>query len=192
MSDENVDLSNVELKMKNALVALAKDFSGIRTNRASAELLDIIRVEVYGGVVPVEQVGSVSVPDPKTIVVQVWDKNAVKAVERAIRESDLGLNPSVDGQMVRISLPPLSEERRKELVKVAARCAEEAKVSVRNSRRDAIEQAKKQEKAKEISEDDLHHLTDAVQKITDKYINEIDAVLKAKQGDIMSLAQKQK
>ncbi|MDR0625417.1 MAG: ribosome recycling factor [Holosporales bacterium] len=187
MADWGADLEQVEKKMQNTISSLVKDFAGIRTNRASVELMDMVKVEAYGGFVPLLQVGTVSVSDSRTIVVQVWDKSSVKAVEKAIRESDLGLNPAVDGQTIRLSLPPLSEERRQELSKLAARCAEEAKVALRNTRREAIEQVKKQEKAKEITEDDLHRISDAIQKVTDKYVENVDDLLKTKQADIMSL-----
>lgn len=187
MTKSNINplLSDFDNRMEIAVENLTKEFSGLRTNRASASLLDTIKVEVYGSFMPIQQVGTISVPEARMLVVQVWDKSMVKAVEKAIRESDLGLNPSSEGQNIRIPMPSLSEERRQDLVKVASRFAEESKVAIRNVRRDAMEMLKKQEKANEITEDDLRKLSDDVQKITDLHTKVIDDLLAKKQKDIM-------
>jgi ribosome recycling factor len=188
MSDDfSTSLSEFDAKMKNSLETLIREFTGIRTNRASVRLLDTVKVEAYGNFIPVQQVGTISVPEARMLVVHVWEKSMVKAVEKAIRESDLGLTPSVDGQFVRVPMPALNEERRQELSKVAARFTEEAKISVRNLRRDAMELLKKKEKNHEITEDELHRLSDAVQKLTDGHIKEIEAALLKKQKDIMAV-----
>ncbi|MDR2464416.1 MAG: ribosome recycling factor [Holosporales bacterium] len=185
MLKENSYLTTFDTYMQHAVDALAQEFQGIRTNRASVGLLEPLRVEVYGSSTPIQQVSTITTPDARTIVVQVWDKSATKAVEKAIRESDLGLNPAVDGQTIRIAMPVLTEERRHELTKVAAKYAEESKVSVRNTRRDAMDWIKKSEKNGEITEDDVHRMSDEVQKITDRHIKEIDTMLEKKQRDIM-------
>ncbi|MDR1907436.1 MAG: ribosome recycling factor, partial [Holosporales bacterium] len=164
MSKDQVDprLANFDARMHASVDALGQEFQGIRTNRASVGLLDPIRVEMYGAVVPIQQVGTVTAPDARTLVVQVWDKGAAKAVEKAIRDSDLGLNPSTDGQTIRVPMPSLTEERRQELTKVAAKYAEESRVAVRNVRRDAMDWIKKSEKSGEITEDDEHRLSDEI------------------------------
>ncbi|MDR0632872.1 MAG: ribosome recycling factor [Holosporales bacterium] len=189
MSDGDLDksLADFDAKMQNSVAILVREFSGIRASRASSGLLDTVRVEMYGSLVPIQQVGTISAPEARMLVVQVWDKSLVKQVEKAIRESDLGLNPAIDGQLIRIPMPTLSEERRQELSKVAARLAEETKIAVRNVRRDAMELLKKKEKAHEITEDDLHRLSDTVQKITDSRIGEIEDILEKKQKDIMAV-----
>jgi ribosome recycling factor len=189
MSDSDFDksLSEFDLKMQNSVAVLVRELAGVRASRASSGLLDTIKVEVYGSLVPIQQVGTVSAPDARMLVVQVWDKSMVKQVEKAIRESDLGLNPAVDGQLIRLPMPALSEERRQELSKFVARLAEEAKIAVRNVRRDAMELLKKKEKAHEITEDELHKLSDTVQKFTDNRIGEIEDALGKKQKDIMSI-----
>jgi ribosome recycling factor len=189
MPDSGIDahLSNFETKMKNSIIALTREFQGIRTSRASVGLLDTVKVDVYGSFAPIQNVGTISVPDARMLVVQVWNKEMVKLVEKAIRESDLGLNPLVDGQLIRISIPPLNKERRQELAKIASRYAEDCKVTIRNVRRDALELFKRQEKSKEITEDELHRVSDAVQKLTDLYVKEIENILAKKQNDIMSI-----
>lgn len=185
MTDQR--LVDVEPKMDGALDALHREFSGLRTGRASVNLLDTVRVDSYGSMMPVSQVGTISVPDSRMLTVQVWDKSLVKAVEKAIRDAGLGLNPSADGQMVRVPLPSLNEERRAELSKVAAKYAEDARISVRNARRDAMDMLKKQEKDGDLSEDEHHRLSDEVQKLTDARIKKIDDLLAAKQKDIMQV-----
>lgn len=180
-------LDRFDTRMKGAVDALAQELQGIRTSRASISLLDPLKVEAYGSLVPLAQVGTVSAPDARMLVVQVWDRSMVKPVEKAIRESDLGLNPAVDGQTVRIPMPPLTEERRQELSKVAAKYAEEAKVAVRNVRRDALDSFKKSEKEGELTEDDLRRLTDETQKLTDQRIKTIEDLLEKKQKDIKTV-----
>ena len=173
--------------MEGALDALHHDFAGLRTGRASIALLDPIMVDAYGSPTPINQVGSVSAPDSRMLTVQVWDAGLVPFVEKAIRESDLGLNPMLDGQLVRLPIPPLNEERRKELAKIASKYAEETKVSIRNVRRDSIDKVKKAQKAGDISEDKMHDDMDEVQKITDDYIKKVDDSLKSKEADIMEV-----
>jgi ribosome recycling factor len=166
---------------------LKQEFGGMRTGRASASLLDPITVNAYGTRMPLTQVATVSVPEPRMISVQVWDKSNVSAVEKAIRESDLGLNPVVDGTSLRLPIPEMNEERRKEMAKVCAKYAEQARVAVRNVRRDGMEQLKKQDKDGEIGKDEHHALAEEVQALTDKYIAEIDAALSEKEKEIMQV-----
>ena len=174
-------------RMDGAVEVLNRELSGLRTGRASVNLLDAVKVDAYGSPTPINQVGNVNVPEPRMLTVQVWDNGMIKAVEKAIREAGLGLNPSVDGQLVRVPLPPLTEERRQELTKIAAKYAEEARISVRNVRRDAMEALKKSEKDGDISEDEHRRLSDEVQKVTDAHIKKIDENLAAKQKDIMQV-----
>lgn len=180
-------LSEARQKMDKSLEAFQQEMGNIRTGRATAGLLDIVEVDVYGSRMKINQLGTISVPDPHMIVVDLWDKSQMHAVEKAIMVSPLGVNPSNDGRVIRIPIPTLTEERRKELVKLASRYAEEAKVSVRNIRRHAIECVKKAQKDGEIPEDDAHKLTDEAQKFTDKHIDSIDAALRAKEADIMEV-----
>lgn len=180
-------LQDLQKRMDGAIATLAKEFTGLRTGRASTNLLDPIQVDAYGSLLPLNQVGNVTAPEPRLLSVSVWDKSMVKAVEKAIRESDLGLNPAVDGQTIRVPIPALSEERRKEMVKVAGKYAEAAKVAVRNVRRDGMEELKKQEKDKKISEDEQRTQSDKIQKLTDDYVKKIDEQLVAKEKDIMSV-----
>ncbi|MBN9565861.1 MAG: ribosome recycling factor [Alphaproteobacteria bacterium] len=178
-------LSDLKRRMNGVLEVLTREFAGLRTGRASANLLEPIMVEAYGSMMPITQVGTISIPEPRMLTVQVWDTGLVKSVEKAIRDANLGLNPAADGQVVRVPLPDLNEERRKELVKVAGKYAEQAKVSVRNVRRDGMDHAKKQEKAGDISEDDERRLGDEIQKLTDSFIKKIDEMLAQKEKDIM-------
>lgn len=189
MSKEHIDakLTSFDMRMKNTVESLLQELQGVRTNRASINLLDPLRIDAYGNYVSIQQVGTVSAPEARMLVVQVWDKGMVKAVEKAIRESDLGLNPSIDGQTIRIPMPLLTEERRQELTKVAAKYAEEAKVAIRNIRRDAMDWLKKSEKDGDLTEDDLHRLGDETQKLTDNHIKNIDNILEKKQKDIMAV-----
>lgn len=182
-----LDLNELERRMSAALDSLSKELSGLRTGRASVNLVDPIRVDAYGQMVPINQIGTVSTPEARMVTIQVWDKGLVKAVEKAITNANLGLNPSADGQVVRIPLPPLTEERRQELTKVAAQYAEGARVSVRNIRRDGMETLKTMEKNKEISEDDHHRQNQDIQKTTDQWIKKIDDLLASKQKDIMAV-----
>lgn len=181
------DLSDVKRRMDSAVDTLKKELNGLRTGRASANLLDPIMVESYGSMMPLSQVGTVSVPEPRMLNVTVWDKGTVKAVEKAIREAGLGLNPSTDGTLVRVPLPELNQERRQELVKVAGKYAEHARVSVRNVRRDGMDLLKKAEKAKEISEDEQKKLADDIQGFTDAHIKQIDQTLGTKEKEIMQV-----
>lgn len=180
-------LNDLGKRMDSALDVLAREFSGLRTGRASVNLLDTIKVDVYGSLMPLNQIGTINVPEPRMLTVQVWDKSLVKVVEKAIRDSDLGLNPASDGQLIRIPLPPMSEERRQELVKLAGKYAEDTRISVRNVRRDGMEMIKKWEKDGEISEDEHHRLSHDVQTITDNHIKKIDDLLALKQKDIMQV-----
>jgi ribosome recycling factor len=180
-------LNDLGKRMDSAFEILVREFTGLRTGRASVNLLDTIKVDVYGSLMPLNQIGTINVPEPRLLTVQVWDKNMVKVVEKAIRDSDLGLNPSSDGQVIRIPLPPMSEQRRQELVKIAGKYAEDTRISVRNVRRDGMEMLKKWEKDGDISEDDLHRLSGEVQTITDNHIKKIDDLLATKQKDIMQV-----
>jgi len=189
MSEEagEFDVKALEKRMQGAISVLKQEFSGMRTGRASASLLDPITVNAYGSRMPINQVATVSVPEPRMISVQVWDKSNVSAVDKAIRESDLGLNPVVDGTSLRLPIPEMNEERRRELAKVCAKYAEAARVAVRNVRRDGMEQLKKQEKDGVIGKDEHHALSEDVQELTDKYIAEIDAALADKEKEIMQV-----
>ena len=184
---DDLDLADLERRMDGALTSLAKEFQGLRTGRASTQLLDSIVVEAYAASMPINQIATVSVPEPRMLSVQVWDKENTKIVEKAIRESNLGLNPQVDGQLLRIPLPDLSEERRQELSKIAAKYAENAKIAVRNVRRDGMDTTKKMEKDGDISQDDRHIYDEEIQTITDKSINKIDELLSSKEVEIMQV-----
>jgi ribosome recycling factor len=183
------DIIFEELKenMDKAIQGLEKSFSRVRTGRASLSLLDGIKVEYYGTPTPLNQVASLSVPESRMIVISPWDSSVIGAIEKAIQKSDLGLTPSTDGKIIRISIPTLTEERRKELVKVVKKMAEESKIKLRNDRRDANEQLKSLKKDGNISEDDLFKFQDEVQKLTDKYIQKTDGVLAAKEKEIMEI-----
>lgn len=174
-------------KMDKSISAFNQDLGGLRTGRASADLLAPVSVNAYGQEMPLNQVGNVSVGDKRLLVVQVWDKTMVEGVEKAIRESGLGLNPVTEGQTVRIPLPELNEERRKELIKVARSYAENAKVSIRNLRREAMDEIKKDQKEGDISEDDARRFSERVQDVTDKFIKQIDETLEAKEADVMKV-----
>lgn len=178
---------DTQRRMDGALDSLHKEFSGLRTGRASTSLLDPIMVDVYGSKMPLNQVGTINAPEPRMLVVQVWDATAVKSVDKAIRESGLGLNPMQDGNNIRIPIPDLTEERRTELSKVAGKYAESARVSIRNVRRDAMDNLKKMEKDGDISEDDLKRMSDEVQKLTDDAVKKVDTMLSDKEKDIMTV-----
>ncbi|HXE17510.1 MAG TPA: ribosome recycling factor [Stellaceae bacterium] len=173
--------------MDSAMEVLRKELTGLRTGRASVNMLDPIHVEAYGNNMPLKEVGTVSAPEPRLLIVSVWDKGVVKAAEKAIREAPLGLNPQVDGTTIRVPIPALSEERRKELTRVAAKYAEAARVSVRNVRRDGIDGLKKKEKARQITEDQLKRLEKEVQALTDAEIKKIDETLAAKDKEILQV-----
>ena len=181
------DLADIKRRMQGAIQSFKHDLGGLRTGRASASLLDPIQVDAYGAMMPLNQVATVSVPEPRLLSVQVWDRSMVGAVEKAIRDSDLGLNPSTEGQTMRIRIPELNEQRRKELVKVAHKYAEEARVAVRHVRRDGIDTLKKLVKDKVLSEDDQKRHEGEVQKATDKAVSEIDQSLAAKEKEIMQV-----
>ncbi len=180
-------LNDVSKKMDGAISSLKHLFSGLRTGRASVALLDSVKVEVYGSVLPINQVATITVPESRMIVVQVWDKGLVSAVEKAIIDENLGITPSKEGQNIRLQIPDLTEDRRKELVKKASEYTEQTKVSIRNIRRNANDSIKKHEKNKELSEDDARSYMDDVQQITDKYIKNSDDLLKKKNDDIMKI-----
>lgn len=178
-----IDLNGLQSRMNGAVDALKKEFGGLRTGRANAGMLDPVMVEVYGNVMPINQVGTVSVPEPRLISVTVWDKGNVKAVEKAIRDAGLGLNPQPDGNLVRVPIPELTAERRTEIAKIAAKYAEQARVAVRNVRRDGMDALKKAEKDG-LSEDQSKSQSEKIQKMTDESIKKIDEALAAKEKDI--------
>jgi ribosome recycling factor len=180
-------LNEFSRRMDGALEALRKEFGGLRTGRASAHLLDQVAVQAYGSPMPLNQVGTVNVPEPRMITVNVWDRSLVGAVEKAIRDGGLGLNPASDGQLVRVPIPELSQERRAELTKIAHKYAEQARVAVRNVRRDGMESLKKQEKDGKISEDEHRALHDQMQKLTDEHVKKVDDALAAKEKEIMQV-----
>ena len=177
----------LQAQMDKTIEALKYEFSTIRAGRANAQMLDKIRVDYYGTPTPVNQVGAISVPEPRTLMINPWDKSAMKDIETAIRNSDLGLNPTNDGEVIRLNVPALTEERRKELCKQAKKASEEFKVRLRNERRDANDKLKKMQKDGEITEDELKRGQEDVQKLTDKYIKEIDSLLAVKEKDIMAV-----
>ncbi|MBM3482755.1 MAG: ribosome recycling factor [Alphaproteobacteria bacterium] len=183
----DTDLADAKRRMQSAVDVLKGELAGLRTGRASASLLEPVTVEVYGSHMPLKQVATINVPEPRMITVQVWDRSQVKAVERAIQQASLGLNPIVEGQMLRIPIPELNQERRKELAKVAHKYAEQARVAVRNVRRDGMEKIKKQEKAGTLSQDVARHETDVMQKNTDQMVGQIDQLLAAKEKEIMQV-----
>jgi ribosome recycling factor len=181
---DDIDLDDLQRRMNGALEVLKQEFGGLRTGRASASLLEPINVDIYGTQMPLNQVGTISVPEPRMISVQVWDKTAVSSVEKAIRDSGLGLNPVVDGQLVRVPIPELTEERRIELSKVAHKYAEQSKVAVRNVRRDGMDKLKRMEKDGDISQDDQHLWGEEIQEMTDSLITKIDELLATKDEEI--------
>ena len=180
-------LKDVRRRMEGALDVLHKEFGGLRTGRAAASLLEPLTVEAYGQPMPMNQVGTIGVPEPRMLTVQVWDKGLVTAVEKSIRESDLGLNPSNDGQLVRVPIPPLSEERRVEITKIAGRYAEEAKVAVRNVRRHSLDDLKKAEKSGDISQDELRDYSQEIQEVTDEFVSSMDESMEKKEQDILQV-----
>ena len=179
--------NKLQQQMEKTIEALKHEFSTIRAGRANAQMLDKIRVDYYGTPTPINQVGSISVPEPRTLMINPWDKSAMKDIETAIRNSDLGLNPTNDGEVIRLNVPALTEERRKELCKQAKKASEEFKVRLRNERRAANDKLKQLEKEGEITEDDLKKAQDNVQKMTDKYTKEVDVLLEVKEKDIMAV-----
>lgn len=187
MADEfEIDLDDLQRRMDGAMAALRNEFGTLRTGRASASMVEPIQVDAYGAMTPINQVGTVNVPEPRMLTITVWDKSLMGATEKAIRESGLGINPVVDGTTIRLPIPELNEERRTQLTKVAAGYAEDARIAVRNVRRDGMDQLKKA-KADGMSEDDHHIWSDEVQALTDKAIAAIDSVLETKQAEIMQV-----
>lgn len=180
-------LADVEERMQKSVEATRHDFNSIRTGRANAALLDRVMVDYYGTETPLRSLANISTPDATTILIQPYDRSSLAAIEKAIQLSDLGLTPNNDGTSIRLNLPPLTTERRKELVKTTAKIAENGKVAIRNIRRDAIEQVKKQGKAGELSEDQVKDLQDKLQKLTDKYISKLEALFQEKERDIMTI-----
>ncbi|MEW5928402.1 MAG: ribosome recycling factor [Gemmatimonadota bacterium] len=180
-------LNNARERMEKALETVRREFSGVRTGKASPALLDSVRVEAYGSMLPVNQVGQVSAPEPRMLTVVPYDKSLIKAVERALRESDLGLNPSNDGATIRIPLPPLTEERRREYVKLLHRYAEEGRVAVRQARQHANDDIKKRQKDGELTEDEMRRSQDQVQKLTDEYVHKVDDLLKKKEAEVLEV-----
>ena len=187
MSDFNTIKNDTKNRMDKTIDSLKNDFSGLRAGRAHVSLLDGIMVEAYGSMTPLSQVGTISVPDARTLSISVWDRSIAKAVEKAIMESDLGLNPASDGQLIRVPIPPLSEERRKELLKVAGKYTEANKVAVRNIRRDALDEVKKLKKDNLISEDEEKRFENEIQKLTDEAVKKMDEMLSQKEKDIMQV-----
>ena len=183
----NAKLIPCEQKMQSTLQSLTQDLSTIRTGRAHVSMLDLIRAEVYGQKMPLNQLATISTPESQLVTVQVWDANNVKFVEKAIRESDLNVNPSVDGQIVRVPVPKLSEERRKELIKIVKNQSEKIKISIRNIRREGMDSLKEFLKNKEITEDDNKKISDDLQKITDKFIQEVDKKITDKEQEILKV-----
>ncbi|MEK9671609.1 MAG: ribosome recycling factor [Rhodospirillaceae bacterium] len=179
--------SDIGRRMDGAIEVLHRELGGLRNGRASASLLEPLTVAAYGAGMPMNQVGTIGVPEPRMLTVQVWDKSLVSAVEKAIRESNLGLNPATDGQLVRVPIPALTEERRTELTKVASGYAEDARVAVRNVRKHAMDSLKNAQKSGDISEDEYHEYADDVQKLTDGHVKSIDDIVAAKESEIMQL-----
>ena len=184
---EEVDLDDFNRRMDGAVKALQQEFSGLRTGRATAAMLDPVVVDAYGSEMPINQVGTVSVPEPRMLSVNVWDKSMVAAVEKSIRNAGLGVNPVVDGQNVRIPIPELNEERRLELTKVAGKYAEQGRIAIRNVRRDGMDLLKKMEKDGDISKDDHKLYADEIQELTDSHVKLVDEALAEKEKDIMQV-----
>jgi ribosome recycling factor len=180
-------INALETRMKTSMEALKREFQSIRTGRANPSILDGVMVTAYGSKMPLNQLANINVPDARMLTIQVWDKGMVKAVEKAIQESELGINPVTEGEVIRLHMPDLSEERRRDYVKLAAKYAEAMRVSLRNIRRDGIDVLKKMEKDKELSEDDLHRGSTKIQEVTDKYVGVIDELYQQKEKDIMQL-----
>ena len=180
-------LKSFEKKMEDSIVSLNKDLSTIRTGRAHSSMLDLVKVEVYGQSMPINQVATISVSDPQTLSIQVWDANNVKFCEKAIRESDLNLNPIVDGQLLRIPVPKLNEDRRKELSKIVSQQSEKIKISIRNIRRSGMDFLKQEEKSKNISEDEGKKLSNDLQKITDDFVKKVENKIKEKEEEILKI-----
>ncbi|MEL6217022.1 MAG: ribosome recycling factor [Pseudomonadota bacterium] len=184
--DDSIDIDDIERRMDGALNALRQEFSSLRTGRATASMLDPVMVDAYGANTPINQVGTVNVPEPRMITISVWDKSLVGKVEKAIRSSGLGINPVVDGTLLRLPIPELNEERRRELTKVASQYAENARVAIRNVRRDGMDQIKKA-KAAGMAEDEQKMWSDEIQALTDAFVKKVDSAVEAKQSEIMQV-----
>lgn len=182
-----IDLNDIQRRMEGAVSVLENDFAGLRTGRASISMLDPVMADAYGSKMPINQLGNISAPESRLLTVQVWDQNMVELVEKAIRESDLGLNPQTEGNLIRLPIPDLSAERRAELAKVAGKYAESARVAIRNVRRDAMETARKLEKDGEVGEDERHGLENKIQKMTDDFVGKVDTMLSSKESDITTV-----
>lgn len=182
-----VHLKEAEEKMGKTISVYKEELQSIRAGRANPTLLDKITVDYYGQVTPLKQVGSVSAPEPRLLTIQPWDSKLIPIIEKEILKSDLGLNPSNDGKIIRLIIPQLTEERRKDLIKVVKKNGENAKIAIRNTRRDTVDKVKKMEKAKEITEDDLKKAEDELQKLTDRYIDQVDGVTKKKEEELMEI-----
>lgn len=187
MATATHDVNELKRKMQNTIAVLKQEFSGLRTGRASASLLDPVHVDAYGASMPLAQVATVSVPEPRLLSVSVWDRSLVQAVEKAITAANLGLNPQTEGQTIRLRIPELNEERRKELVKVAHKYAESARVAIRHVRREGLDVIKKLEKDHAISKDDHERMSDEIQKITDQMIHDVDHLLASKEKEILTV-----
>ncbi|KAF0187291.1 MAG: ribosome recycling factor [Hyphomonadaceae bacterium] len=187
MPNTPFNLDDIKKRMDGALAALKTEYTGLRTGRANIHLLDPIHVDAYGASTPLNQVGAVSAPEPRMLAVQVWDKGVVNAVEKAIRNAGLGVNPIVDGQTIRVPIPPLNEERRRELAKLAGKYAEAARVAVRNVRRDGMEHLKRLEKDGDISQDQHKKFSEQVQQATDQFVKSVDQTLASKEEEIMQV-----
>lgn len=183
----DLDMKDIERRMKGAVDTLRQEFSGLRTGRASAAMLEPVTVEVYGTQMPLNQVAAISVPEPRMLSVQVWDSSNVSAVEKAIRNSGLGLNPMTEGSLLRVPVPELNEERRREIGKVAAKYAEQARIAIRNVRRDGMDDIKRLEKSGELGQDEAKRRSEEVQKLTDRYVGQVDELLESKETEIMQV-----
>jgi ribosome recycling factor len=186
MADDEIDIGALEKRMEGALAALRNEFASLRTGRASASMLDPVTVDAYGSSMPINQLGTITVPEPRMVLVNVWDKSMVNAVDKAIRNSGLGINPQMDGTILRLPIPELNEERRRDLAKVAGQYAEHARVAIRNVRRDGMDQLKRA-KAAGMAEDDNKLWHDEIQELTDAAIGKVDAALTSKQEEIMQI-----
>lgn len=182
-----LEFNDYQDKMEKSLDILRRDFQGLRTGRASATLLEPIGVEAYGSKVPINQIGNISIPESRLITVQVWDETLIQSVEKAIRNSDLGLNPMIEGNVIRVPIPDLSQERRIEIVKIASKYAEDTRITIRNVRRDAMDMIKDEEKQKNISKDDSFQFSEKMQKITDGFIEKVDTLFQEKEKDILKV-----
>ena len=180
-------IQNTESRMEKSIVALENEFNALRTGRASAALFDKITVDYYGQPTPLSQVATISIPEARLVVIQPWDKTLIGAIEKALLTSELSLNPNNDGKLIRINIPPLTEDRRRELVKVAKNTAENSRVAIRNIRRDAVDAVKKMEKSKEITEDELKQAQDSIQRVTDVFITQVNEILDRKEQEIMEV-----